>query len=59
MVSLSATGIFAVLVVLVLMSPKVIKAISDAYVAKKRVDFETKEKHCHPTKTTTLNDNSH
>ena len=44
MVSLSATGIFAVLVVLVLISPKVIKAISDAYVAKKRVDFETKEK---------------
>jgi len=43
-VHLAASGIFAVLVVLILMLPKIIRAIVSGYVDVKRVNSETKEK---------------
>lgn len=43
-VHLAASGIFAVLVVLILMLPKIIRAIVSGYVDVKRVNNETKEK---------------
>ena len=44
MVHLAASGIFAVFVVLILMLPKIIRAIVSGYVDVKRVNNETKEK---------------
>lgn len=50
MVHLAASGIFAVLVVLILMLPKIIRAIVSGYVDVKRVNSETKEKNIHVRK---------
>ncbi|WP_164239363.1 hypothetical protein [Weissella cibaria] len=44
MVHLAASGIIAVFVVLILMLPKIIRAIVSGYVDVKRVTSETKEK---------------
>lgn len=44
MVSVVESSPWAALIVLILTSPKIIRAIATLYVAIKRVNFETKEK---------------